>query len=204
MEIQRTANAGVLLKLDGVGILLDGVCQEADCYLATPPEIQQELLENVPDGVLFTHTHPDHYSPAYAQSCGREVVLPDGTEQNISVGPVQITAIPTRHMGKAEGLHQSFVLQGSRCIWFLGDAAPTELKKFAPFPKPEVLLVPYPYVSSKHVLAWLEQLLPCEMILLHLPDPAKDEAGLWEMVRPGIESLKSHLHIPQIGQAVEL
>ena len=43
MELRRTANAGVLLKLDDVEILLDGVCQEVKPYLATPPAEKEKL-----------------------------------------------------------------------------------------------------------------------------------------------------------------
>ena len=36
MRVKRTANAGVLLELDGARILLDGVCGEIKPYLPTP------------------------------------------------------------------------------------------------------------------------------------------------------------------------
>ena len=206
MKIQRTANAGVLLTLDDVQILLDGVCREVNHYLATPPAIARELLEQKPNVVAFTHTHADHYSPAYAQACGKEVVLPDGTEKTVSVGSVRMTALPTRHMGKA-GLtdaHQSFVIQGSQSVWFLGDAAPTELKKFTSYPKPDVLMVPYPYISTPAALRQVEAVLPCKVVLLHLPDPELDPEGLWQSIGPGMACLKSDLCIPQLGQTLEL
>ena len=49
MEIRRTANAGVLLKLDGVSILMDGVCREVKPYPATPPEERALLSSCYPD-----------------------------------------------------------------------------------------------------------------------------------------------------------
>ena len=70
MEIRRTANAGVLLTLDDVKILLDGVSREVKPYPATPPKIKQELLSCPPDVVLFTHDHPDHFDPDYTQKVG--------------------------------------------------------------------------------------------------------------------------------------
>ena len=51
MKIRRTANAGVLLKLDGVTILMDGVCREVKPYPATPPEVKEELRASMPDAV---------------------------------------------------------------------------------------------------------------------------------------------------------
>ena len=49
MEIQRTANAGVLLKIDGVSILLDGLADRVEGYLPTPAQMAERLLENPPD-----------------------------------------------------------------------------------------------------------------------------------------------------------
>ena len=60
MEIRRTANAGVLLTLDGVTILMDGVCREVKPYPVTPPEERDALSKCWPDVVAFTHSHPDH------------------------------------------------------------------------------------------------------------------------------------------------
>ena len=47
MEIQRTANAGVLLKIDGVSVLLDGLCDGVEGYLPTPPAIAENLLQDL-------------------------------------------------------------------------------------------------------------------------------------------------------------
>ena len=54
MELVRTANAGILLKLDGKTILLDGVCREVKPYPATPPETRAKLMESYPD-IRFSH-----------------------------------------------------------------------------------------------------------------------------------------------------
>ena len=49
MEIQRTANAGCLLKMDGVSFLLDGLADRVEGYLPTPTEMAERLLKNPPD-----------------------------------------------------------------------------------------------------------------------------------------------------------
>ncbi len=210
MEIRRTANAGVLLNLDGVSILLDGVCREVGAYLATPPALLKELLDSPPDKVLFTHTHADHYcqdfARRYADKTGLKIALPAGERWTDPAGTVQITALPTRHMGRG-GLtdaHQSFVIQGSRCVWFLGDASPTELKKLDGFPRPDVLTVPYPYISTPSALRLVENLLPCNIILLHLPRQEHDPEGIWQAMAPGMAALASHLRVLSVGQTVKL
>ena len=204
METRRTANAGVLLTLDDVEILLDGVCREVKPYLATPQSEKEKLSRRWPDAVAFTHAHEDHfdeaYALAYARATGREVV-----RQKVSVGQVTVTPVPTRHMGHwgLTTAHQSFVIQGSQSVWFLGDASPTELKKLADFPKPDVLMVPYPYVSTSASLKMVEALHPCKIVLLHMPLPENDPDRIWQSVAEGMEYLKMYLYVPELGETLQ-
>jgi len=133
MEIQRTANAGALLKMDGVSILLDGLCDGIDIYLPTPPTLADSLLVEPPDVLAFTHNHPDHYSEAlllpYRKQNLRPILGPEYLPmEDLRVGEVTITPVASRHIGKTEpGLsHHSFIMKGSRCVWFMGDAAPLQ------------------------------------------------------------------------------
>ena len=207
MEIRRTANAGVLLKLDDVSILLDGVCRQVLSYLPTPPEETQRLLRKLPDAVAFTHNHPDHcdadFVRYYERAAGKPVLPTSGTS---FVGSVRIDAVPTRHMGKTEPdlQHVSFVLQGSRCIWFLGDAAPQQLKLLSAYPKPDVLIVPFPYLATDAAIKQIEAYLPCKILLVHMPARAQDPDGLWGMVTPAIEKIGRYIHCPEIGENLTL
>lgn len=215
MELRRTANAGILLKLDDVEILLDGVCQEVKPYLATPQAEKEKLSSNWPDGVFFTHFHADHFDPSYAddycKATGRPVYgtsqIPGKvcTEEIARVGDVLMTAVTTRHMGHygKTTLHRSYVAEGSRVVWFLGDASPTELKKLSGHPKPDALIVPYPYVSTPAALKLLEDLLPCKIVLLHLPSASYDPDGVWQTAAPGMEQLKSYLYVPELGETLK-
>ena len=202
MEIRRTANAGILLTLDDVKFLLDGVCREVFSYPATPPEIKQELISCPPDVVLFTHNHEDHYDPDYCQKVKKPcMVCPD----TMAVGKVKITSVPTRHMGHYGKTteHRSFVVKGSKSVWFLGDASPTELRKLAEFPKPDVLMIPYPYISTPAALKMVEALLPCKIVLLHMPLPEHDPESIWQSVQDGMEHLKAYLYVPNMGERLK-
>ena len=220
MEIRRTANAGVLLKLDDVKILLDGVCQEVKPYLATPPVEKEKLSSSWPDAVAFTHCHEDHCDPSYARdyckSTGRNVfgttqigqLLPNmvNTEESVVVGNIRLTAVPTRHMGHYGKTteHRSYLVRGSKTVWFMGDASPLELKQFSVFPEPDVLIVPYPYLSTPPSVTMLEGYLPCKIVLLHLPDASDDPEGIWQVAAPGMEQLKPYLYVPQMGETLNL
>ncbi|MBE6982938.1 MAG: MBL fold metallo-hydrolase [Ruminococcaceae bacterium] len=209
MEIQRIANAGVLLRLDGVSILLDGLCDRVDGYLPTPPHIVEQLLDAPPDLLAFTHCHADHCSQALLlpyQTYKRRPILGPASlpAGQVRVGDVGITAVETRHLGKAElGLvHMSYVIEGSKTVWFMGDASPMQLKKLEKFPRPDVLIAPYAYANT--VLSWAQvmALSPKTVVIVHLPEKEQDFfdlrhqveetagtfAGLW---LPEIEECKN-------------
>jgi len=159
MEIQRTANAGVCLKMDGVTILLDGLCERVEGYLPTPGAIAEQLLVSPPDLLAFTHRHADHCSEAlllpYRKQNLRPILGPELLHMGaVNVGNVTITPIASRHLGKVEpGLqHVSFIIEGSRCVWFMGDAAPIQWKNRTDLPWPDVLIAPYAYGNTK--AAW--------------------------------------------------
>ena len=216
MEIRRTANAGVLLTLDDKKILLDGVCREVKPYPATPSQIAKELISCPPDVALFTHNHPDHFDPDYCRKIESPIYATDQatdelsgksqTEKMAVLGKVRISAVSTRHMGhygKTTG-HQSYVVEGSRVVWFLGDASPTELRKLASFPKPDVLLIPYPYISTPAALKIVEEYLPCRIVLLHMPLEKDDPEGIWQSANAGMEHLKAYLYVPQMGEDMKI
>ena len=208
MELQRTANAGVLLKLDGVSILLDGLCDRVDGYQPTPSSIAEQLLAELPDVLAFTHNHPDHCSEAlllpYRKQNLRPILGPESLHmETVRVGEVAITPVETRHLGKAEpGLrHVSFVIQGSKCIWFTGDAAPVQWKNMTHLPRPDVLIAPYAYANTP--MAWeFSRSVANNVVILHLPEREKDPYGLWNAVQ--MVTAGQYVLIPEMGETVSL
>ncbi len=213
MEIQRTANAGVLLKMDGVSILLDGFCSRVDPYLPTPDGIRDTLMRNPPDILAFTHRHADHYDPAlvstYSQKTLRPILGPENLANatvfgEFSLGNVTITPVPSRHLGKVEPdlQHVSYIIRGSQCIWFLGDASPSQWQGRSELPRPDVMIAPYAYALTK--AAWRQTCALTEhVVLLHMPERSHDPYGLWPMVESVTEnSGKDRLQIPEIGQTI--
>lgn len=210
MQLRRTANAGVLLELDGVTILMDGVCREVRPYPATPPEIKAALMESFPDAVAFTHSHKDHYDPAFAvafRQQGGVILGPEdchGSMQTQTVGAVRITPISSRHIGIAGKTtdHVSFIIEGSRCVWFAGDAAPTQWRDRKDLPKPDILIVPYAYATTPAAWAVTQSLNPKHIVMLHLPLREDDEVGLWNAIEQTVG--QSNLVFPAINETVYL
>ena len=206
MKIRRTANAGVLLELDGLSILLDGVYREVGPYPATPEEEYRCLLQSCPDILGFTHTHLDHCDPAYAaawqRQTGRAILCPGEilgcrtVNKIFHRGGIIITPVESRHIGRQEsGLrHVSFILEGSRCIWFLGDASPLQWKGMRELPRPDVLVCPYAYATTPAAWEITRSLGAKEILVLHLPERTEDPYGLWDQLEAtagqGVRTLK--------------
>ena len=209
MEFRRTANAGGLLKLDGITILLDGVCRQVGSYLATPPEEKELLSERWPDVLAFTHCHKDHYDPGFAASYSERtngVILgPEdikASDQAVTVGNLTITPVKTRHIGKVWQTvsHCSFVINGSKCIWFLGDASPSQWKNFE-LPKPDVVFLPHAYALTSYAWQITKSFNSEKIVLLHMPDRGNDPEGLWKAVADVVDT---DILIPEMGSEYQL
>ena len=112
--------------------------------------------------------------------------------------------VESRHLGKVEpGLqHVSYIIEGSQCVWFVGDAAPIQWKNRNDLPHPDVLIAPYAYGNTK--AAWeLSCSLTDRMVLLHLPPRKADPYGLWNTVEQTVGNGKdSSVWIPEIGEKI--
>ena len=215
MIIKRTANAGILLELDGVTILMDGVCREVKPYPATPPEEREALLQRFPDVIAFTHAHKDHYDPTYAalyeKQTGGVVLGPEtlpgctATMEDTVVNGVYILPVVSRHIGLAgkDVDHASFIVQGSRCVWFLGDAAPMQWRNQT-LPKPDVLVVPYAYANTPSGWAATKALGADHVVLLHMPKREEDTIGLWDAVTSVLASEETKPAILAMGERMEI
>lgn len=213
MLLRRVSNAGVLLQLDGVKLLLDGFCSTVGPYLATPASIGQSLLADPPDLVAFTHDHPDHCDHALAEQYHRQTLrpvlgpenLPCGTTtRGIAAGWVSVLPIKSRHIGKEyfHIPHVSFDIEGSKTVWFLGDAVPSQWHGIDR--KCHVLIAPFAYATTE--AAWRRT---CELadhvVLVHMPLRENDPAGLW----PQVEAVTGaycpvQLYMPAIGETIEI
>ena len=90
------ANAGILLEINGIRFLIDGLHHSSQYPFSPVPQamLDQMLRGEGPfrdaDFLLFTHDHPDHWSPALTQAYlqanrVRRVLLPPRSKD----GPAQ-------------------------------------------------------------------------------------------------------------------
>ena len=223
MRWTRTANAGGLLEADGRRVLLDGVCQGLDGYEGTPPELLERLLETKLVLIASPHSHRVHFLDSFVGEypCrwpGTPVAGPADlvqalapypvTEEPVNLGDLQIRPVATRHIGAAFRTvpHFSFVLRTSgACLWFTGDAAPTQRVSPEALPRPDVLLAPFAYAATEAGWRAAELTGAKELVLLHMPRRVKDPAGLW----PAVEAVLSRrdtisVRIPAMGETLLL
>ena len=206
MIIKRTANAGVMIELDGVTFLFDGVAEELAPYMGTPHHIRESLTKNPPDVVAFTHLHKDHYDKSYAEEYMKRTLRPVYGPECLppqSTRNIKIKTVANRHIGKTEISHISYIIYGSKCVWIMGDASPLDWKNADEFPKPDVVIVPYAYAITASAWRITKSLDAKDIVLVHLPPRECDEHGLWNLAKQNICGDTS-VHIPEIGQVIEI
>jgi hypothetical protein len=116
----------------------------------------------------------------------------------VRVGAVTVTPISSRHIGAAGKTvsHVSFIVQGSKCLWFLGDSSPLAWKDRQDLPKPDVLVVPYAYAATETGFRIAQALGAEHIVLLHMPVREEDSLGLWQAV----EAVAGH----EIGEKLQI
>ena len=213
MRISRVSNAGVLLELDGVKILLDGFCTGHGPYLATPADLRERLFLDPPDMLAFTHEHPDHFDAHGAEQYHKQTLrpvlgpenLPCGTScKGLASGWVSVLPIKSRHIGKEyfHVPHVSYAINGSKSVWFLGDAVPSQWHGIDR--KCHVLIAPFAYALTDSAWRMTCQLAE-HVVLVHMPLRENDPAQLWFQVEAVTGAFcPVHLHIPQIGETIEI
>ena len=179
--------------------------------MATPDHISKQLLADPPDLLAFTHAHEDHFDPALVSQYHKQTLrpvlgpenLPFGTTlRGVAVGGVSVQPVKSRHIGKEyfHTPHVSFVIQGSKTVWFLGDAVPSQWHDVRE--RADVIVAPFAYGLSDS--AWnMTYSLADSVVLVHMPKRENDPAGLW----PQVESVtggacSGRLFIPEIGQNI--
>ncbi len=206
MEIKRTANAGVLIKTNSTSVLLDGICNPPLPYLATPNEIKNEIISSLPNIVGFTHTHNDHFDNEFAEFFSKitgekVIVTPDICVQK---GNVKVMSVKTRHLGKSDVAHISFVVMAeNKCIWFSGDAAPVSLLGRNDLPKPDILIVPFAYVNTASSFNNTLKSGAKQIIVVHMPNKENDIYGIFETVETVINN-NNAVHILKLGETIHI
>ena len=191
---------------------MDGVSQKVGPYLATPPDIKDSLLSEAPDALVFTHTHEDHYDPAFADAylaSANGVIIgpghfPEYDSSLYRIGTITIKPVKNRHIGKAgEVAHYSYIISGSHCIWFVGDASPLQWHQDTLYQKPDVLIAPFAYAATESAWELTKAMGAKTVILIHMPKRNEDPFSIWNAVESVISNESNiKVLIPQLGESI--
>lgn len=213
MKLQRVSCTGVLLELDGVRLLLDGLCDGVGHYFGTPEHLAEALLADPPQVLAFTHVHEDHYSAPLAEQYYSKTLRPILGPENlpckavchgVAIGQVSVRPVKSRHIGKEyfDVPHVSYEIRGSKNIWFMGDAAPAQWRGIGE--RADVIIAPFAYAMSDS--AWR---MTCDLadrvVLVHMPQRDNDPDSLWPQVEAVTAAYCPEKRIiPTLGEKIEL
>ncbi len=180
--------------------------------MATPADIRDWLLSSPPDALVFTHRHEDHYDPDftadYLRSTNGVIIGPKDItgckpiSNATRIGNVSIIPVVSRHIGKSDGCeHFSYIIQGSKTIFFLGDASPLQWHPEEILQNPDVVIVPFAYASSASAWKLTKSMGADTIVVIHMPDKTNDPMKLWPAVEGTIaDDSVLDIRIPDIGE----
>ncbi len=192
-SFMRTSNAGGLLELDGVQVLLDGVSTPDNGYVVTPPDMMGWLVHRSISVAASSHSHPDHFAPEFLRRLSNVILLgPEDVaqalperivlEDEIRIRRVKVLPVASPHQGADPGVpHLNYIIQGiGLCIWFMGDADPFQWPDAEiGLPLPDVLIAPFAFSGSEEAWGAVARLAPQLLILTHLPYRTMDPEHHW-------------------------
>jgi len=235
VQITASVNAGIcLLFPDGQKIWIDFFPDRKTTLFSYMTDDQWNELKKdpdltPPDLILFTHTHPDHFSAARVKECeslwpGTPVYFPAGStwygeiseselayhpltgeQTEISLGSLRVRMIRTVHSGKefTDTPHYSIFLSfEGKNIFVAGDALVTgdRLTDLLEYSKTELAVLTFPWASTSLGRERIEySICPSHVLLYHIPNAEDDKCNF----RKAAENGKGLLNCPDVRTVTE-
>lgn len=187
LRLTLTANAGLCVELGGETVWIDALHEsKVPGFSTLDRALQERIFDGAiqkPELVLYTHLHPDHYSPMLTRKAlerfeGARLILPGETEC-VSCGQLQVHFLRTVHEGAqfSQVEHFSLVLEcGGKRIFISGDCALEEPSlKGADF---DLAVLDFPWLTLRRGRDFLQSSKVCKKaVLYHLPFEGDDVNG---------------------------
>ena len=208
MKIFHTENAGVYLRTETTGLLIDGVHGGASVGFSpmAPEEIRQiESREGIfsrLDGLLFTHLHIDHFQAKKVTELMRHYpdlaiwgpnlerrhlmdYVEEGEDVRFRIGDLTVFAIRTEHSGKPfqKEPHMSLLITDEKGenVFISGDAAfyPEQAERVREISGGiDAIFIMIYQLIETGSRHFLNALRPRRILLYHKPRPEEDKNGL--------------------------
>lgn len=225
LQITASVNAGVCLTFpDGKKVWIDFFPDGKTPLFSHVSDSQWEQIKKdprvtPPDLILFSHTHPDHFSAARVQECAAlwpdvPVYFPAGSnwrdgpaeselayqpisgeEIKLSLGKTTVRMIRTVHSGKeyVDVPHYSFLFTcEGRQIFVAADALVTgeKLCEVLEYSRTDLAVLTFPWASTSVGRERVEYMIqPSHVLLYHIPNREDDRSNFRKVAASGKEQL---------------
>ena len=111
----------------------------------------------------------------------------------------------TRHIGDElfQTEHYSYCISGSKRVIFAGDAEPVgeNYMSFTENGPIDVLAAPFAYITRNKYRKWIYKMIrPGKLVLVHMPDPKKDEYHFTDLVMSAQQRMQSEGYDVEVMQ----
>ncbi len=189
MKLTLTANAGVILEMEGRRIWVDALHDRKTPPFSTVSAEMWEKMQNfpAPDYILYTHCHPDHYSEKLTDAAkwrwpNARIIAPEGkfaAPLSVADGDLEIRYLPLPHEGEQykNVLHFGiFMSVSGKKVLIPGDCA-LGAEELAGL-EADVLILDFPWTTTAKGRSFLDAHFPgAEKVLVHLPFATDDRFG---------------------------
>lgn len=199
--VRLTANAGVLLCINGKKILVDALHNRyTEVFSSVPDDLLYEIAHGEGefreiDLIVFTHDHPDHYNREWTQEFLRNhpdthmvspigdfsrenIIVLKAQEETHEIRGIKLECVRLTHEGEqfrdVVNYGYKFTVDGFTAT-VLGDSGSENIPQV--FGGADLALYNFPFFTVLRGKKMIEKLRPKRMIAYHLPYEEKDTNG---------------------------
>lgn len=201
IQITYLINSGLLIEAGGKKIIIDALSGDTEHFDKMPKKLVKEitkgegLFENL-NGMLFTHTHEDHFDKDSSDLCRKnnalelvfipdeEAVCPPFIEKKL--GDVQIFCLKIPHSGKeySKVKHYAFLIKhGEETVYVSGDSEmqePRQISMLGGIHVGKAFFNPF-HLQLPKGRAILESIKADESFIYHIPLKTDDKYHIRKM-----------------------